>query len=150
MKSVRHKIILDLIKSQEIETQEELAEQLEKHGVKVTQATVSRDIKELRLFKVLSQTGAYKYAAEYKEQNTGDRFIRIFSESVLSVASSDNLIVIKTLTASANAAAEAVDGLKWPEILGTLAGDNTILVIVRAGDEAKEVVARFQSMMKNA
>lgn len=151
MKSVRHAMILEIIESQEIETQEELAEQLKRHGVKVTQATVSRDIKELRLLKVLTENGRYKYAtAERAERGTGDRFIRIFSESVLSVARSDNLIVIKTLSASANAAAEAVDSLKWPEVLGTLAGDNTILVIVRSDGEAEGVAARFKAMMRNA
>lgn len=149
MKSVRHSMILDIIAHNNIETQEELAEQLQKRGVNVTQATVSRDIKELRLLKVLSENGGYKYAtAEYAEQGISERFIRIFSESVLSMATANNLIVIKTLTASANAAAEAIDSLKWPEILGTLAGDNTILVIVQSDDDVEAVLNRFKSLVR--
>ncbi|HIS00657.1 MAG TPA: arginine repressor [Candidatus Excrementavichristensenella intestinipullorum] len=149
MKATRQAMILEIIENQDIETQEELADQLGRHGVKVTQATVSRDIKELRLLKVLAASGRYKYAtAERAEQGTGSRFIRIFSESVLSVTPSDNLIVIKTLPASANAAAEAIDSLKWPEVLGTLAGDNTILVVVRCDQEAQEVAARFREMAR--
>ena len=149
MKSVRHAMILELIESQDIETQEELAENLKRHGVKVTQATVSRDIKELRLLKVLSANGGYKYAtAERAEQGSGDRFIRIFSEAVLSIAASDHMLVIRTLSASANAAAEAIDGLKWGEILGTLAGDNTILVIAREGSDMESLVTRFKALIK--
>lgn len=149
MKSVRHAMILELIESQDIETQEELAEQLKRHGVRVTQATVSRDIKELRLVKVLSDNGGYKYATgERAEQGVNDRFIRIFSESVLSMNGANNLIVIKTLTASAAAAAEAIDGLKWPEVLGTLAGDNTILVILQSDEQVEGVLARFKKLMR--
>ena len=149
MKSVRHAMILELIESQDIETQEELADQLKRHGVRVTQATVSRDIKELRLVKVLSDNGGYKYATgERAEQGVNDRFIRIFSESVLSMNGANNLIVIKTLTASAAAAAEAIDGLKWPEVLGTLAGDNTILVILQSDEQVEGVLARFKKLMR--
>lgn len=149
MKSLRHAMILEIIESQDIETQEELAEELKRHGMRVTQATVSRDIKELRLLKVLSEGGGYKYAtAERAEQRINDRLIRIFSESVLSMASANNLIVIKTLSASANAAAEAIDSLKWPEVLGTLAGDNTILVVVQSDDAVESVLSRFKSMAR--
>ncbi|MDL2206169.1 arginine repressor [Eubacteriales bacterium OttesenSCG-928-N13] len=149
MKSVRHAMILEIIESQNIETQEDLAEQLKRHGVRVTQATVSRDIKELRLLKVLSENGGYKYAtAERAEQGLSDRFIRIFSESVLSMTSANNLIVIRTLSASANAAAEAIDSLKWSEVLGTLAGDNTILVIVQSDDEVEGVLNRFKALVR--
>lgn len=149
MKSVRHSMILEIIESQNIETQEELAEQLKRHGVRVTQATVSRDIKELRLLKVLSENGGYKYAtAERAEQGISDRFIRIFSESVLSMATANNMIVIRTLSASANAAAEAIDSLKWPEILGTLAGDNTILVIVQSDEDVQPVLTKFKGLVR--
>lgn len=149
MKTVRHTMILEIIESKDIETQEELAEELKRHGVRVTQATVSRDIKELRLFKVLSEKGGYKYAAvDRMEQGLSDRFIRIFSESVLSMVGSGNMIVIKTLSASANAAAEAIDSLNWPEILGTLAGDNTILVILGGEDAVEPILARFKAMVQ--
>ena len=95
MKSVRHNLILEIIENKDIETQEELAEELKRRNVKVTQATVSRDIKELRLLKVLAEGGRYKYATvERAEKGMSDRFIRILSESILSVESAGNLIVI--------------------------------------------------------
>lgn len=149
MKSVRQVAILDIIEKQDVETQEELAEALRTRGIKVTQATVSRDIKELRLLKVLSSSGAYKYATADKAENgLNERFIRMLAESVLSVAASNNLIVVKTLSGSANVAAEALDSLHWPEILGSLAGDNTILLIIRSNEEVPGVIARIQEMMK--
>ncbi len=149
MKTVRQVAILDIIEKQDIETQEELAEALRIRGIKVTQATVSRDIKELRLLKVLTPTGAYKYATADKAENgLTDRFIRMLAESLLSVASSGNLIVVKTLSGSANVAAEALDSLHWPEILGSLAGDNTILLIIRTPEEVPAVMARIQEMIK--
>ena len=149
MKSVRHDLILDIIDKKDIETQEELAAELKARGVKVTQATVSRDIKELRLLKVLSENGGYKYAtAEREEQGLSERFIRILAESVMSIESAVNLIVIKTISASAQAAAEAIDSLKWPELLGTIAGDNTILVIARSEEAVESVVSRFHALIK--
>lgn len=149
MKSVRHDLILDIIDKKDIETQEELAAELKARGVKVTQATVSRDIKELRLLKALSENGGYKYAtAERAEKGMSERFIRILAESVLTIESAVNLIVIKTISASAQAAAEAIDSLKWPELLGTIAGDNTILVIARSEDAVESVVSRFHALIK--
>lgn len=149
MKTVRQMAILDLIEKQVIETQEELAEALRARGIKVTQATVSRDIKELRLLKVLTPTGVYKYATADKAENgMSDRLIRMLSESLLSVAPSNNLVVVKTLNGSANVAAEALDSLRWPEILGTLAGDNTILLIIRTQEETGGVVSRIQEMIR--
>ncbi len=149
MKSVRHDLILDIIDKKDIETQEELAAELKARGVKVTQATVSRDIKELRLLKVLAENGGYKYAtAERAEKGMSERFIRILAESVMSIESAVNLIVIKTISASAQAAAEAIDSLKWPELLGTIAGDNTILVIARSEEAVESVVSRFHALIK--
>ena len=149
MKRVRHDLILDIIDKKDIETQEELAAELKARGVKVTQATVSRDIKELRLLKVLSENGGYKYAtAERAEKGMSERFIRILAESVMSIESAVNLIVIKTISASAQAAAEAIDSLKWPELLGTIAGDNTILVIARSEEAVESVVSRFHALIK--
>ena len=149
MKLERHSKIVELIGKYEIDTQEELAARLNEAGFNVTQATVSRDIKELRLLKVLAEGGRYKYATvERAEKGMSDRFIRILSESILSVESAGNLIVIKTITASANAGCEAIDSMKWPEVLGTIAGDNTILVVVRCDQEAQEVAARFREMAR--
>lgn len=149
MKAMRHAMILQLIDTMEIDTQEMLADQLMARGIRVTQATISRDIKELRLIKVLSEHGTYKYAtAERAEKNISDRMIRIFSESVISMTEADNLIVIKTLPASAPVAAEAIDGLNWNEIAGTLAGENSIFVAVKSRDMVPTVLTRFRAMMK--
>lgn len=149
MKTVRQVAILDIIEKQEIETQEELAIALNARGIRVTQATVSRDIKELRLLKVLTPSGKYKYATgDQADNNLTDRFIRMLAESLLSVSSANNLIVVKTLSGSANVAAEALDSMHWPEVLGTLAGDNTVLLIIRSNEETITVTSRIREMMK--
>ena len=149
MKTVRQVAILDIIEKQEIETQEELASALNARGIRVTQATVSRDIKELRLLKVLTPSGKYKYATgDQADNNLTDRFIRMLAESMLTVSSANNLIVVKTLSGSANVAAEALDSMHWPEVLGTLAGDNTVLLIIRSNEETITVTSRIREMMK--
>ena len=149
MKTVRQVAILDIIEKQEIETQEELASALNARGIRVTQATVSRDIKELRLLKVLTPSGKYKYATgDQADNNLTDRFIRMLAESLLSVSSANSLIVVKTLSGSANVAAEALDSMHWPEVLGTLAGDNTVLLIIRSNEETITVTSRIREMMK--
>ena len=149
MKSARHNLILEIIEQKDIETQEELAEELKNHGMKVTQATVSRDIKELRLLKVLSEHGGYKYATvERAEKGMNDRFIRLLSESVISMECVGNLMVIKTLSASASAACEAIDSMKWNEVLGTIAGENTVLVIVRSEEAIETILGRVNGLIK--
>lgn len=149
MKSARQIAILEVITERAVETQEELADALRKRGFQVTQATVSRDIKELRLVKVLSADGAYRYATSDKNENTlNERLIRMFSETVISITSAYNQIIIKTLSASASIAAETIDSLQWPEILGTIAGENTILMIVRSVEEVQSVVDRLNSLMR--
>ena len=148
MKSARHNLILEIIESMDIETQEELAEELKRRGVKVTQATVSRDIKELRLLKVLSENGGYKYATvERAEKGMNDRFARILAESIVNIESVNNLVVINTLPASANAAGEAIDSMKWSEVLGTIAGDNTLLIIARSDEAVETLVARLNALL---
>ena len=149
MKNARQAAILAIIEHDDIETQEELALALRARGFAVTQATVSRDIKELRLLKVLSPKGGYKYAtSDRADHGLSDRFVRMFVDSVLSINYAQNIIVIKTLSGSANVAAEAIDSMRWPEILGTMAGDNTILAIVHDEEEAARVSARFQEMLQ--
>lgn len=149
MKNARQTAILSIIEHSDIETQEELANKLREMGIIVTQATVSRDIKELRLLKVLTPAGNYKYATADKAENgVSERFVRIFIDSVLSINYSDNIIVIRTLAASANAAGEAIDNMRWPEILGTISGDNTIFVVVRSDADAPVVVERFREILK--
>lgn len=149
MKAKRQAMIREIVESQNIQTQEELADALRQHGMVVTQATVSRDIKELHLLKVLAEDGGYRYATMDKsEQGTNDRLIHMLADSVLDMQSANNLIVIHTLAGSAHVAGEAVDSLKWPEILGTIAGDNTILVIVRSNEDVDSIMRRFRGIIK--
>lgn len=149
MKNARQTAILSIIEQNDIETQEELANKLREMGIVVTQATVSRDIKELRLLKVLSGSGGYKYAtADKAEHGLSERFVRMFKDSVLSVNYAGNIVVLKTLPGSANVAGEAIDSMRLPEILGTMAGDNTVLVIAQNEAEAQNAVNRFREMLK--
>ena len=149
MKKSRHQKIIDLVQHTRIATQEELADILNQEGYKVTQATVSRDIKELRLLKVLSPAGGYKYAtADQAEHGISERFVRMFVDSVISINYSGNIVVIKTLAGSANVAGEAIDSMRWPEILGTLSGDNTIMVVVRSEEDAPMIVEKFHDIIK--
>ena len=149
MKNARQTAILSIIEQNDIETQEELATRLKDMGIVVTQATVSRDIKELRLLKVLSSTGGYKYAtADKAEHGLSERFVRMFKDSVLSVNFAGNIVVLKTLSGSANVAGEAIDSMHLPEVLGTMAGDNTVFAVVRNETDAAETVKRFQEMLK--
>ena len=149
MKAKRQALIREIVEAQSIQTQEELAEALRAHGMVVTQATVSRDIREMHLLKVLAEDGSYRYATmEKSDSGMNDRLIRMLSDSVVEMNSANNLIVIHTLPGSAHVAAEAIDSLRWPETIGTIAGDNTILVIVRTNEEVDTVMKRFHSIIK--
>ncbi len=149
MKNTRHEAILEIIKNNEIETQSELANALIARGVPVTQATISRDIKELQLMKLSTENGKYKYAVKEKEDNEiSDRLVRIFRESVLKVTVSENLIVLNTISGSANAAGEAIDSMNRPEIIGSICGDNTIFVAIRTADESEKVAEDFRSLLR--
>ena len=149
MKAKRQALIREIVEAQSIQTQEELAEALRAHGMVVTQATVSRDIREMHLLKVLAEDGSYRYATmEKSDSGMNDRLIRMLTDSVVEMNSANNLIVIHTLPGSAHVAAEAIDNLKWPETIGTIAGDNTILVIVRTTEEVDTVMKRFHSIIK--
>ena len=147
MRYSRHNKILEIINEHEIDTQEKLAEMLKNSGFEVTQATVSRDIKELHLVKTLTSSGRHKYtvAGNFDPPIT-DRFINIFRETVQSVEFSANLIVVKTLSGCANAAAEAIDSLNFPHILGSVAGDNTMLIVVDAEENTSALVAHFNEL----
>jgi len=149
MKSARQTMILELIDQYDIDTQDELASMLKARGLKVTQATVSRDIKELRLIKVLSDDGVYKYATVDKaEADLKDRFINIFAHSVLSMSATGNLVVVKTIPGTASAAAEAIDSMRMEEVVGTIAGDNSIFIAVKDSVDTGDLIRRFQSMLK--
>jgi transcriptional regulator of arginine metabolism len=149
MKISRHAKILEVIEKNSIETQEELAEELKKSGYNITQATVSRDIKELKLVKVLDEKGIYKYAS-LKEQDSmlNERLVKVFTESVLSVDYSGNIIVLKTFSGAANAACEAIDVLDFREMVGTIAGDDTIFILVRNHESVEVVIDKLKKMMK--
>lgn len=149
MKYNRHAKILEIIESNAVETQEELAEKLKLAGMDITQATVSRDIKELRLVKVLTKDGRYRY--EQMSQTEGvvtNKLITIFTESFVSSDYANNIVIVKTLPGMAQAAASAIDSLKWTEIIGTIAGDDTIMIVCRAEKIAEELVNRFNKMIK--
>src|SRR5690625_4735649 len=139
MKIERHSKILDIIENNEVETQEELADLLKKAGINVTQATVSRDIKEMKLIKVMSEGGKYKHAPfKGVDSNLSDRIVKVFKESVVSIDYAGNIIVIKTLSGTAMAASVAVDALDWKEIVGCIAGDDTIFVLIKGEEDIRE------------
>lgn len=149
MKSTRQDDIIRIISSRKIETQEELAGELRSLGYTVTQATISRDIKELQLIKVADgERGTYRYAQrpERKETAVNERLIRILNDSLIGVDSAGQMVVVRTLSGSANVAAEAIDTFQWPEVLGTIAGDNTIFIVVRNRKDAEKVVSRIREM----
>ncbi len=149
MKYSRHAKILELIERYQIETQEDLAEKLKEHGMDVTQATVSRDIKELRLIKVMADDGHYRYAPITQGESTiTNRLLTIFTESFVSCDYANNMVVVKTLPGMAQASASAVDTLKWTEIVGTIAGDDTIMIVCRAERIAEELVNKLSKMIK--
>jgi transcriptional regulator of arginine metabolism len=148
MKIARHAKILEIINSQDIETQEELAEELKKSGMNVTQATVSRDIKELKLIKVLSETGKYKYATiTHTESFMSNKLVNIFTQTVINVETVENFVVVRTISGSASAAAEAIDSLNFDGIAGTLAGDNTIFVLARTPEKAQTISQKMKKML---
>jgi transcriptional regulator of arginine metabolism len=148
MKARRQLKILELIEHHGISTQEELAEKLGQNGFDVTQATVSRDIKELRLLKIPTGEDTYRYAAPSEKQhgNNQERLKRIVRDSVTSINHSENLIVIRTLPGNAMPLASLLDGSKWSEIIGTVGGDDTILVIVKPKEAVSVVIERLESL----
>jgi transcriptional regulator of arginine metabolism len=148
MKYSRHSKIIEIIESKDIETQDELAMELKLSGFQVTQATVSRDIKEMRLIKVLTKDGRYKYASiRDKEGVVNDRFLKIFRNSVTSIDFAGNIIVIKTLVGSASAAAVSIDAFNIKEIVGSIAGDDTIFLVVKEIDKIDELMNRFKDLL---
>ncbi|MDD2190509.1 MAG: arginine repressor [Eubacteriales bacterium] len=149
MRYSRQNKILDIINTYEVETQERLASLLRKSGYKVTQATISRDIKELQLIKTLSSSGKYKYTVGASvDQPISDRYVKIFKETIQTVAYSGNIIVVKTLQGCANAACEAVDTLNFPYVVGSIAGDNTIFLVISDPEKVPALVNRFNDMIK--
>ena len=149
MKILRHAKIKEIVERQVNETQEELAESLRSHGIEVTQATVSRDIKELRLIKVPTGDGRYRYAYPMEQSLlfSQSRMERMFRDSVVAIDYSENIIVLKTLPGGGQAVAATIDHAKWPEVIGTVAGDDNILVVVKPAQAAPTVADRFRGLL---
>ncbi len=148
MKSVRQNIILEIINSTDVETQNQLMKELLSRGVKSTQATLSRDIKDLRLVKELSSSGRYRYAAAAQDDAVAHsgRLRKIFKESVMSCDTAMNLIVIKTLPGLAMAACSALDDMEITALLGTVAGDDTLFMAMRDIESAEQLCEEIKSL----
>ena len=141
--------IVEIISRHDIDTQEELVSWLAEDGFSVTQATVSRDIRDLGLVKVLSPDGKkYRYQVQQPKDTRSERFLSVFRNTVLSIRAAENLIVIKTETGSANAAAETVDRLELDGILGVIAGDNTIFAAVDSSAHAADIAAQLEDILR--
>ena len=149
MRSGRHTTILDIISKMEIETQEELCAELNKQNYKVTQATVSRDIKELRLFKVAGVEKKYKSAYIDEGLNRiSPKMQNLFRECVLSMRPAMNQVVIKTLRGNGSNAGMIVDKLNFQEIVGSIAGDDTLLIVTESPEQANIVVEKLNEFLK--
>lgn len=150
MKQKRQSRILSLIEEREIGTQEELAKCLREEGYDVTQATVSRDIREMKLTKVSTGFGAQKYVALiHGEEDLGDKYSRVLKEGFTGMGTAQSLLVIKTVSGMAMAVAAALDAMKLNEIVGTIAGDDTIMMAVRSREDGETVMKKIEDIIKN-
>ena len=147
MKLERHSKIVELIGKYEIETQEELAEYLNREGFNVTQATVSRDIRELKLSKVQMENGKQRYVVFQNKEGYSEKYIRILKDGFLSMDMAQNILVIKTVEGMAMAVAAALDAIHFHEIVGCVAGDNAILCAVRSVDDTIIVMDKIKKLI---
>ena len=149
MRISRQNKILELIENNEIETQDKLASMLRDYGYEVTQATVSRDIKELQLVKTLSSSGKYKYVVSKSDDGPiPPRLIDIYRSTVRSINKSGNIVLLKCLPGCANAAGEALDSMELKHVIGTVAGDNTLLLVTDDPANSDEVVDRLRGLLE--
>jgi transcriptional regulator of arginine metabolism len=150
MRFSRQDKIVELINTYEIETQDALAEKLSESGYKVTQATISRDIKDLQLIKILSSSGRYKYALPGPPGmvSAAERYEKIFKNTVSSISYAGNIIVLKTLSGCANAACEAFDSYGIESVVGSLAGDNTVFIVIDLPENVPPIVKRFNAILR--
>ena len=149
MKTKRHTKILEIVRNHAVETQEDLMEFLRQEGFQVTQATVSRDIKELRLIKALGPDGNYRYAAAKAENVTiSGQFYNLFSETVQNVDYAGNIVVVRCFSGMAQAVCAAMDSMHWKDVVGTLAGDDTLICIVKGESQAVGLVAELKKLIK--
>ena len=148
MKVNRHAKIIELINKHHIETQEELAEYLNQEGFKVTQATVSRDIRDLKLTKVPTDEGRQKYAVhQTAETEMSDKYIRVLKDGYVSMDMAQNILVIKTVYGMAMAVCAAIDSMKWNEVVGSIAGDDTIMCAIRSVDDTIKVMDKINKIV---
>lgn len=148
MKIERHSKIVELISKYEIETQEELASLLNKEGYNVTQATVSRDIRELKLTKMPVDNGKQKYVViQNKEGWLSDKYIRVLRDGYISMDMAQNILVIKTVSGMAMAVAAALDAMQWHEVVGCIAGDDTIMCAVRSVDDTLVLMEKIRKVV---
>ncbi len=149
MKSKRQAKILEIIRKNNIETQEELSDYLEQEGFYVTQATVSRDIRELKLTKVTSSSGRQKYVTFIKgPRDMNEKYIRVFRDGFVSVDMAQNILVIKTVSGMAMAVAAALDAMDYYEIVGSIAGDDTIMCAIRTVEDTEILMKKFRKMIE--
>ncbi len=147
MKIARHAEILKIINQYDIETQEELAAKLNESGFAATQATISRDIRELKLTKVATGRGKVRYTVLQKPDAEAEgKYLRTFKDAVISMETAGNILVIKTESGMAMASAAALDELNWPEIVGCIAGDNTIFLALKTPEGCEKVLEKLKRM----
>ena len=148
MKIARHAKIIDLISRNDVETQEELADLLNGEGFRVTQATVSRDIRELKLTKISLNDGRQKYAVmQAARENMNEKYLRILKDGFLSMDMAQNILVVKTVSGMAMAVAASIDAMQWPEVAGCIAGDDTIMCANRSVDDTLLVMEKIRKIV---
>lgn len=149
MKKNRHRQIVEIINKYDVETQEDLAKYLKDAGFDVTQATVSRDIRELKLTKVSNGRGKQRYIVlNQPDAHMEDRFIRVLKDGFVSMDMAQNILVIKTVAGMAMAVAAAIDSLDFPEVVGCIAGDDTIMIAVRTIEDTKNLMDKIHKMIE--
>lgn len=148
MKQSRHEKIVELIEAYEIETQEELADKLAQAGFQVTQATISRDIRQLHLSKVPGEGGKQKYVVlRQDDSQLWDKYVRVLKDGFVSMDMAQNILVVKTVSGMAMAVAAAVDAMKFKEIVGSIAGDDTIMIAIRTVEDTKAVMGKIRNLL---
>lgn len=144
MKGNRHAKIIELIRKHKIETQEELADYLKQEGFLVTQATVSRDIRDLKLTKVPDEDGKQHYVLHQGDENgMSEKYIRVLKDGYVSMDMAQNILVIKTVSGMAMAVCAAIDAMRWNEVVGSIAGDDTIMCAIRSVDDTMKVMDKI-------
>ena len=149
MKVARHEKIKELIQQYDIDTQEELASRLNEAGFKVTQATVSRDIRALKMMKVTGKDGKSRYVIlQELPTEMGEKYTRVLHDALLTIDQGQNILVIRTVPGMTMGVAAALDALNWEEILGSIAGDDTVMCVARTLEEASSVAERLKSILQ--